>query len=69
MTEEIAKRIREARKAAGYTQVQLGEKLGYEGRIGEVTVSRWERNERPVPLDKLRKLAEVLGLTLDELIP
>lgn len=69
MTKEIAERIKAARKAAGYTQVQLGEKLGYEGRIGEVTVSRWERNERPVPLDKIRLLASLLGLTIDDLIP
>ena len=69
MTEEIAKRIKEARIAAGYTQKGLGLALGYSESVGEHSVSRWERNERPVPLDKLRKLAEVLGLTLDELIP
>lgn len=69
MTEEIAKRIKEARKAAGYTQMRLGEALGYEGKVGEVTVARWESNTRPVPLDKLRKLAELLHLTLDDLIP
>lgn len=69
MTEEIAKRIKEARKAAGYTQKGLGVALGYSEAIGEHSVSRWERNERPVPLDKLRKLAELLHLTLDDLIP
>lgn len=69
MTEEIARRIKEARIAAGYTQKGLGLALGYEEITAESSVSRWERNLRPVPLDKLRKLAEVLGLTLDELIP
>lgn len=69
MTKEIAERIKAARKAKGLTQLGLGEALGYEGKTGEHFVSRWERNERPVPLDKIRPLANVLGLTIDDLIP
>ena len=69
MTQEIADRIRAARKAKSLTQMQLGALLGYEGKVGEVTVARWEANTRPVPLDKIRPLAKVLGLTIDELIP
>lgn len=69
MTEEIAKRIKEARIKADMSQRELGELLGYEGANAQRTVTRWEHNERPVPLDKIRLLAKVLDLTLDDLIP
>ncbi len=66
---DIGAIIREARTKKGYTMAQLGYLLGYEGASAEVSVHRWEKNTRPVPLEKLRKLAEVLNLTLDDLIP
>ena len=56
-------------KYANYTQSQVGVLLGYTGESAEVSVRRWESNARPVPIEKLRKLAEVLHLTLDDLIP
>lgn len=65
----IPERIRAARQAKGYTQRQLGELMGYEGRTGETTVQRWESGSRPVPIEKIRALAATLGLTLDDLIP
>lgn len=69
MTKEIAERIRAARIKADMSQRELGELLGYEGANAQRTVTRWEHNERPVPLDKIRPLANVLGLTIDDLIP
>ena len=65
----IPERIRAARQAKGYTQRQLGELMGYEGRSGETVVQNWEYGKRPVPLEKIRALAATLGLTLDDLIP
>lgn len=61
--------IKAARIRCGYTQQELGEKMGYEGRSAEVTVQRWESGSRPVPIDKIRALAAALNLTLDDLIP
>ena len=61
--------IKAARLRCGYTQQELGEKMGYEGRSACVTVGRWESDDRPVPLDKIRPLAAALNLTLDDLIP
>ena len=69
MDEKICATIRKARKGQGLTQQELGELLGYEGDSALVSVQRWEAGTRPVPIEKLRKLAEVLNLTLDDLIP
>ena len=69
MTEEICKLIRDQRKALNLTQQQLGEMCGYTGRNAESMVQQWEHGRSPVPINKLRALAEALQLTLDELIP
>lgn len=61
--------IKAARIRAGYTLRELGEKLGYEGKSAEVTVTRWESGARPVPLEKIRALAAALNLTVDDLVP
>ena len=66
---DIGAIIRKARTDMHYTQAQVGVLLGYTGESAEVSVRRWESNARPVPLEKLRKLAEVLHLKLDDLIP
>lgn len=69
MTKDIPAIIKAARIRCGYTQQELGEKLGYEGDSAQVTVRRWESGSRPVPLVKIRPLAAALNLTLDDLIP
>lgn len=65
----IPETIRAARIKQGYTQQSLGEALGYEGTSADSTVRRWEAGSRPVPLEKIRKLAEVLQIPIDSLIP
>lgn len=65
----IPEKIKAARTAKGFTQQELGEKLGYEGQSAQVAVRQWELNRRPVPMEKIRPLAALLGLTLDDLIP
>ena len=65
----FGEKIAAARKLAMMTQQQLGEAMGYTGRAAKVTVQEWEHDRRPVPIYKLRLLAKVLGLTLDDLIP
>lgn len=65
----IPETIKTARLKARLTQQALGEALGYEGTSADSTVRRWESGSRPVPLEKIRKLAEVLQIPLDTLIP
>ncbi len=61
--------IRKARKENGLTQKALGLLCGYDEKSAERVVQLWEAEKQPVPITKLRKLAEVLNLTLDDLIP
>lgn len=61
--------IRTRRIVLGYTQRQLGEMCGYQGRIAENTIQLWEYGKRPVPADRLRRLAKALQLPLEALIP
>ena len=65
----IPEKIKQARKEAGLTQKQVGEALGYTGGTAETSVRKWELGTRPVPLDKLRTLSQVLNIPLDQLIP
>jgi len=50
------RRLRQARRAAGLTQLQLSEKLG----VHETHVTNWERGERVPRVDRLGELARVL---------
>ena len=61
--------IKAARIRCGYTQQELGEKLGYAGESANATMRKWETGKTPVPLVKIRPLAAALNLTLDDLIP
>ena len=61
--------IRTRRLDMPYTQRQLGELYGYEGRTAERMVQQWEQGSRPVPADRLRRLAKALELPLEALIP
>lgn len=62
----IAEKIRAARIRKSYTQADLAKLMGYSGRQ---SVQQWENGLRPVPDDKKRELALLLGLTVDDLIP
>ena len=56
--------IRQARKAAGLTQVQLAELLG----VTQGAVAQWENGQTHPSFGVLKPLAAVLGLTLEQLI-
>jgi len=53
---EIGERIRQAREAEGMSQETLGERIGYT----KFAVSKWEAGTRPVSIDALKRIAEVL---------
>ena len=62
--ETIGKFISVLRKANGMTQQELGDKL----MVSDNTVSKWERDERMPDISLLPAIAEVFGITTDELL-
>ncbi len=60
----IGSLIAALRKANGLTQRELAEKLG----VSDKTVSRWERDEGLPDLSLIPVLAEIFGVTCDELL-
>ena len=52
------------RKSAGLTQAQLADKLGY----SDKTVSKWEREEGVPDIYILKEIADLYGVTVNDLI-
>ena len=63
-TKKIGAFIASCRKAKGYTQQQLAEKLG----VTNKTVSRWETGKYMPDLSLLKPLCTELDITLNELL-
>lgn len=61
---EIGERLRAARREAGLTQLQLGERVGRDHR----TIHRWEYAMRIPDLSDLLLLADALGVPLADLV-
>lgn len=53
-----------ARNRVGVTQVALAEMLG----VHHVTVARWETGEREPDIKTLNRLANLLGVTVQDLV-
>lgn len=64
MNLEIAKRLYEYRKTNNLSQEELAEKVG----VSRQAVSKWERGEASPDTDNLIMLADIYGITLDELV-
>ena len=64
MTLETANRLVQLRRQNGLSQEDLAEKLS----VSRQAVSKWERAESSPDTDNLIALAELYGVTLDELI-
>lgn len=60
----VAKNITELRGSSGMTQAQLGEKLNY----SDKSVSKWERAESLPDAYVLKQMAELFGVTVDDLL-
>ena len=66
----IGEMIREKRIALGLKQEELGYLMGFTNpNTAAFYVSQIERNVKPVPLKKLRKVARALQIPLDRFIP
>lgn len=64
MNIETANRLLEYRKKAGFSQEELAEKIG----VSRQAVSKWERSEASPDTDNLVMLAELYGVSLDEML-
>lgn len=62
--DHLGKRVAEQRKALGWVQAELAEKLGVETE----TVSRFERGLALPSLERLDEMAHILGIPIAELL-
>ena len=62
--ESIGKMIAARRKEMGMTQLDLAEKMG----VTDKAVSKWERDLSFPDVNSLPKLAEIFGMSVDELM-
>ena len=61
---QIGKFIAELRKEHGFTQEQLGDKVG----VTNKTVSRWETGTYLPPVDVLLTMSELFGVSINEIL-
>ena len=52
------------RKKSGLSQSQLAKKLN----VSQQSISQWENGTREPSIEMLKKLAEIFGCTIDELV-
>lgn len=64
MQKTLGSRIAELRKAQGLTQLELAEKMG----VTDKAVSKWERDLSCPDINSLPKLAEQLGVSVEQLM-
>ncbi len=64
VNEKIAKNLAHFRKAAGFTQAELAEKINY----SDKSVSKWESGNGVPDIYTLIQLAELYGVTVDTLL-
>ena len=55
--QQVGQQIREARKAKGYTQKEVSEKLG----ISEGSYNRYENGSANLSIETIQRVAHVLG--------
>lgn len=60
----IGSQLRDARRTAGLTQIQLGERVGRDHK----TISRWENAHRVPTLVDLLLIADALNIPLADLV-
>lgn len=61
---EFSERLKTLRKEAGFTQVNVAEKLG----ISQPAYASWERGVKKPTQDNLVKIAQVLNVSVDYLV-
>ena len=61
---DIAERLQELRKKAGYSQEQVAEQLG----LSRQAVSKWESGQGKPEIDNIVKLMELYGVSADYIL-
>ena len=61
---EFSERLKDLRRQAGLTQVEVGEKLG----ISQPAYASWERGVKKPTQENLVKIAQILNVSVDYLI-
>ena len=64
LNEELGQRIQQLRKAKGFSQEELADRVG----VSRQAVSKWERAESSPDTDNLLALARLYGVSLDALL-
>lgn len=64
-SDKLRQNIRDIREDKKMTQADIAEKLG----LSETGYAKIERGESKADIDRLQKIADVLGVTLAEIIP
>lgn len=59
----IGLKIKQLRKQKGWSQEKLGEAI----KVSKGQISLYENNENTPPMDKIEKLAKVLGVSISEI--
>lgn len=62
--QQVGQQIREARKAKGLTQKELGEKLG----VSHTTVNIYENGGQNLTLNTMQRIAQVLEIEVKDLL-
>lgn len=60
----MGEKLKAARQAAGLTQGELAEKVG----VSQRDISRWENGHREPGVLTVKKMAQALGCSMDELV-
>jgi hypothetical protein len=61
----LGEKIKKFRKSSGMTQVELAKKVGY--RSGS-TITEIEKGNNDIPFDKLKTIAQALGVSVSDLL-
>ncbi|KXI23082.1 helix-turn-helix domain-containing protein [Photobacterium sanguinicancri] len=62
MTNSIPVRLKSARKAAGYTQQQLGMALGMEPNTASARMNQYEKGKHTPDYQTMKRIADELGV-------
>jgi transcriptional regulator with XRE-family HTH domain len=60
----VAKNLVDLRKNAGFTQIELAEKLNY----SDKAVSKWERGESLPDIETMKRIADLYSVSVDSLL-
>ena len=60
----VAKNLVDLRKNAGFTQIEIAEKLNY----SDKAVSKWERGESLPDVETIKKLADLYSVSVDAIL-